>query len=80
MAEIPGAYKRVNKDDLRAMLDSGRWSRENEKMVLQFRDHIIVEALKSGKHVIVDDTNLALKHEGRLRQLATENGAAFEVV
>lgn len=79
MAEHPGAYKRVNKDDLRAMIDNGKWSRENEKFVLAVRDLFVSEALKTGKHVIVDDTNLAPKHHDRLRQIARENSAAFEV-
>lgn len=68
--ENPGAYKRVNKDDLRAMLDNSYHSKGNEKFVLKVRDFIIVEALRDGKHVIVDDTNLAKKHETRIRQLA----------
>lgn len=80
MAEHPGAYKRVNKDDLRALLDNGHWSRDNEKFILRMRDIIIAEALEQGKHVIVDDTNFRVRHEPRLRQLAHENGAAFEVV
>lgn len=60
--ETPGMYKRVNKDDIRAMLDNGKWSKDNEKMVLRVRDMIIVDALNSGKHVIIDDTNLHHKH------------------
>ena len=78
MAEHPGSCKRVNKDDLRAMIDDGKWSRDNEKFILSVRDMLVVEALKAGRHVIVDDTNLAPKHQERLRQLARENGAAFE--
>lgn len=69
MADNPGVYKRVNKDDLRAMLDGSKWSKDNEKFVLDVRDSIIIAALNDGKHVIVDDTNLASKHEDRIRQL-----------
>ncbi len=80
-AELPlGEVKRVNKDDLRAMLDGGKWSPENEAFVVRLRDHIVVSALADGKHVVVDDTNLAPKHETRLRQLARANDAAFELV
>jgi predicted kinase len=79
MAEHSGAYVRLNKDDMRSMFHDGRYSRENEKFVLFIRDTAVVEALKSGKHVIVDDTNLAPVHQERLRQLARENGAAFEI-
>ena len=33
--ENPGKYKRINKDDLRAMLDNSHFSRGNEKFVLK---------------------------------------------
>lgn len=58
-----GQYKRINKDDLRAMLDGGKWGRTNEDFVLNIRDIILKEALKQGKNVIIDDTNLSPKHE-----------------
>ena len=80
MFEHPGAYKRVNKDDIRSMVDNGRWSRDAEKLVLKIRDSVIAMALADGKHVIVDDTNLAPKHKARLRELALIHGAAFEEV
>ncbi len=72
--------KRVNKDELRALLDDGKHSKSNEKFVLEVRDSIVIQALTAGLHVIVDDTNLATKHEARLRQIAQQTGAAFEVV
>lgn len=65
----PGQYKIVNKDSLREMLDAGKWSKDNEKFVLQMRDHVILNALEEGKHVIVDDTNLHPKHETNIREL-----------
>lgn len=68
----PGVYKRVNKDDLRAMLDNSRWSKGNEKFVLKIRDYIVREALREGKHVIIDDTNLEPYHEIRMHQIADE--------
>jgi predicted kinase len=64
-----GAYKRVNKDDLRAMLDDGNWSGSNERFVLKIRDQIILQAIGEGKHVIVDDTNLNPIHEQHIRDL-----------
>lgn len=69
LKEGAGAYKRVNKDDLRAMLDDGKWSGSNERFVLAVRDMIIREALKSGKHVIVDDTNLNPIHETHIQEM-----------
>ncbi len=70
---------RVNKDDLRSMMNNGKWSRTNEKYILLVRDAIIKLHLGDGNTVIVDDTNLAPKHEERLKQLARENKATFEI-
>lgn len=76
----PGMYKRVNKDDLRAMLDNSKWSHGNENFVLELRDTTIMMALSHGKHVIVDDTNFHPKHEERMKELAKLNGAEVEIV
>jgi predicted kinase len=65
----PGQYKRINKDDLRAMLDNSYWSKGNEKFVLKIRDWLIFEALNDGKNVLVDDTNLHSRHETKIRDL-----------
>lgn len=69
MDKDPGRYKRVNKDDLRGMIDGGQWSPKNEKFVLKLRDDLILRYLEEGKHVFVDDTNLHPKHEARIREL-----------
>ena len=73
------AFKRVNKDDLRDMLDCGKWSKKNEKFVLELRDAIVYECLENGISVIVDDTNLHEKHEKRLRGLAEMLNADFQI-
>ncbi len=65
----PGAYKRVNKDDLRAMLDDGHWGKRSESFVLQVRNMIIRHALVNDLHVIVDDTNFNPIHEDDIRRL-----------
>lgn len=69
IAENPNSYKRISKDDLRDMLDNGIHSNDAEKFILATRDALITMALHGGKHVIVDDTNLASKHEDRIRLL-----------
>lgn len=73
------SYKRVNKDDLRTMLDQGRYSKGAEKLVLTTRDNIIIHALASGCNVIVDDTNLVPKHETVLREIAQDLGCEFHI-
>lgn len=70
--KYPGRYKRINKDDLRLMLDNGKWSQGNEKFVLKVRDALILLGLQEGYHVIVDDTNLHPKHERTIRELVQD--------
>lgn len=69
VSDNPGQWKRVNKDDLRAMLDISKWSKANEKFVLAMRDQIIVRSLSQGYSVVVDDTNLDPRHEYDIRQM-----------
>lgn len=77
VAAHPGMYKRVNKDDLRAMLDASHWSRANEKFVMQVRDNIILQALEDGKHVIVDDTNFHSDHFDTVKRIVTVYNRAY---
>ncbi len=65
-------YKRINKDDLRAMLDDSQWSKTNERFVIEARNVLIELALLGGKNVIVDDTNFAPIHETKIRELFAE--------
>jgi len=65
----PGRYKRISKDDIRAMLDNGTWSKQNERFVLKVRDTLILAALQEGFHVLVDDTNLHPKHLAAISEL-----------
>lgn len=76
---LNGKVKRVNKDDLRMMLDSGFYSPENEKLILSVRDAIIREALREGKTVIVDDTNFEPKHKKCLQRIADEFNVEFKI-
>lgn len=70
LAKHQGQYKRINKDDLRAMLDDSKWSKANEKFVLQIRDTMVLSALNEGFNVIVDDTNLHPKHLQKMLDIA----------
>lgn len=72
-------WKRVNKDDLRAMLDNSKWSKSNEKFVLKIRDEIIYRALTEGINVVIDDTNFNPIHEAAFKQMAQNHQANFEV-
>ena len=70
----PGGIKRVNKDDLRGMLDGGKWSKANEKFVLELRDALVLNTLEAGHDVIVDDTGFAPQHLARMKELAKAVG------
>jgi predicted kinase len=69
---------RVNKDDIRAMLHNGRWSKSNEKETLRIRDYIIMDALERNCDVIVDDTNLNDTHEKHIAEI-TKGLAIIEI-
>jgi predicted kinase len=79
VAKEPDTWVRVNKDSLRTMLHEGKWSKGREKIVQQMQRAMAEDALKSGLSVVVDDTNLAPRHEATYRQLAEKYGAEFEV-
>lgn len=73
---VAKGWKRVNKDDLRAMIDCGTWSKNNEKFILRVEQNIVREYLVD-HDVVVDDTNFA--HEESWRDIADECFADFEV-
>jgi hypothetical protein len=65
----PEKWKRINKDDLRLMLDNNKWSKKNEQCVLKIRDLLIKQFMEDGYNIIIDDTNLDPKHEKRMREI-----------
>jgi predicted kinase len=69
----------VNKDDLRAMLDVSHFTNGNEQFVMDTQMFIISEALKQGKNVIVDDTNLSFKHQERFENLLARLGRPVSI-
>lgn len=72
-------WVRVNKDDLRAMLNNSKFSKDNESYVIALRDEIIISSLVQGKNVVVDDTNLDPKHLIAFESIAGEFLADFEI-
>lgn len=57
----------------------GGFDKANEQVVLATRNTIIREALTQGKSVIVDDTNLAIKHYETIVKIADEFSAKTEI-
>ena len=72
-------WVRVNKDDLRAMMNNGEFSGKLEKQVVKTEREIAENALKIGKSVVIDDTNFNPTHEEFFRQLAKSYKAEFDV-
>lgn len=81
--ENKGAWKRLNKDEIRLMLDNSHHTTENEKFVEKVRDMMMIEALKAGKHVVIDDTNLSDRPVDRITQVvqkyAKDNGDQVKI-
>ena len=73
------SIKRINKDDLRNMMDGGKWSKDAEKFIIQARNALVALCLANDLSVIVDDTNLHPKHESDIKELAEKYGARFIV-
>jgi predicted kinase len=71
-------FKRVCKDDLRAMINDSKWSKEKEEQIIESRDLLIIQYLDAGFNVVVDDTNLHPIHAETLAEIADNCDAEFE--
>jgi predicted kinase len=80
MNENLGKYIRINKDEIREMLNNKRKGfRSREWLVVETRDNIIKSAIRKNINVIIDDTNLNPWHIKRIKELA-KNIAEVEIV
>ena len=79
LAENPNGIKRINRDDLRAMFDSGEFSGDREKFVVAAQSALILLALEKGKHIVIDDCNLHPSNQARIEQLV-KGRAEIEIV
>lgn len=81
-AAPPGEWWRVNRDDLRAMVQDG-WTGNKavEKVVTGIQRAAIVAAWEAGvSRVIVDDTNIKVAHREELAALARYHDAHYREV
>lgn len=67
VAESGGRLRRVCMDDLRFMLDNGEFSLDRERVTLKMQDDIIVQAVRAGYDVIVDNTHINKRMPDRIR-------------
>src|SRR5579862_7251679 len=77
---------RVNRDELRKMIFNGRWSHYNEKIIVEVEKAIASVLLDHDRNIVVDDTNLSLKHRNLWAEFcskynspdAEENGSTVQ--
>lgn len=74
---VAQGYKRVNKDELRAMIDSSKWGKSNEKYIKSIEKYVTAHFLSEGYNVVVDDTNFA--YEDYWKEVAEISDAEFEI-
>lgn len=77
--EDPLNRVRVNKDALRAMMGITEYSKETEENVVVARDALVKGLLVRGLSVVVDDTNLRLRHVKQLARMAILGQWRWEV-
>lgn len=72
---------RSNRDDLRASLFGGEGilSRDNEDLITKVQRATVIEALKTGRNVVIDDMHLRPKYLKVWNEIANEHGANFEI-
>lgn len=82
VAASKGRMRRVNLDDLRAMLDfnttGARLGRDHEETVLAIQDQAVLAAIHGGYDVIVDNTHLVARLPHRLKRVVAGQ-ARFEL-
>ncbi|GCE22813.1 phosphatase domain-containing protein [Dictyobacter kobayashii] len=75
----PDRYKRINRDDLRTMIDNGKWSKAREKLIRQSELALAELYLSNGYTVIIDDCNLSETAKNMWREFAQKMKAQLEV-
>lgn len=73
-------WKRINKDDLRAMVDNSKWSEKNEKMIVKLRNDLLLKFIEDGYSVVVDDTNFAQSHIDTIKEICAGELVECEVL
>jgi len=74
---VSKGFKRVNKDDLRSMIDNGKWSKSRESLIKEIERTIAIDFLTMGENVVVDNTNFG--YEKYWEDIANNYKIDFEV-
>ena len=68
----PEGTTRINRDDLRSMMSNYHFSDANEKLVTSAKTFMIQQALRYGRNVIIDETNLNRRNFDDIVKLVKE--------
>ncbi len=79
VAKSDGRIKRVNKDDLRDMIDCGKWSKEREKSIIKSQLLLIESFLSDGYSVICDNTNFNPRHLDDVKLIVNKIDPTIEI-
>lgn len=71
-------YKRINKDDLRKMIDDSKWSKGNEKLIIEARNSLLKTFMFNGENIIIDDTNFEDKHRKEIEDIIIFHNAFYD--
>jgi len=77
---VAEGYKRVNKDELRLMMDNGKFNGKNEKLIEDTCLFIIRTSLEAGFDVVSDNTNLVPSWIDDQYRVAESVGADVKIV
>lgn len=72
VAKDPEGTTRINRDDLRNMMSNYHFCDSNEKLVTEASDAILRSALKKGRNIILDETNLTSRNFDKICKLVQE--------
>jgi predicted kinase len=80
LSEVPNCV-RISKDDIRELMRKGLpWNKKDEHIVLEAEKLLLRLAFEQNKNIIIDDTNLNIKHVSRYKDLAMLFGYEFKVI
>jgi predicted kinase len=68
----PEGITRINRDDLRSMMSNYHFSDSNEKLVTAAKTFMIQQALRYGRDIIIDETNLNRRNFDDICKLVRE--------
>lgn len=78
--KAPEKITRINRDDLRNMMSNYHFSDSNEKLVTSAKTFMIQQALRYGRDIIIDETNLNRRNFDDICKLVREMNIDCKVI